>query len=429
MPVSSDALPAPARPWYRELTRDQRNAFLASFLGWVLDGFDATILTFLLTDIQQSFTINKALAGALVAVMLVCRLIGGVLAGTAADRWGRKGPLMFSIVWYSVFACLSGFSTSYRLLFACRALFGIGMGGVWAAGMPLTIEHWPVHLRGLASGLLQGGYSWGFILSTIVYQYAYPLVNDRPDFGWRVMLWTGILPALLVLWMIKHVKESPVWLAARAAPKQAERMSLPRIFERDLLGVTVQGSLLMAAFMFSYQSISAWYPTFLAEARLQPLRFSVALNLGGIVGAAAWGWVSETRAGRRGAVTLGALAGMAAIPFYLNAARPDLMLMGAAAIGLGLAGAWGIVPGYLSERFPTDARAAGAGFAYHAGAAIGSSTPFIIGMLQDRGMTLAAAMTVCIAISGLLIVLVIWLGPETRGTRIDDRAGGRAHRA
>ena len=70
-------------------------------MGWVLDGFDFTILTFLLVDIQRSFTVDKALAGALGTITLIFRVAGGIGAGTAADRWGRKGPLMFSILWYS----------------------------------------------------------------------------------------------------------------------------------------------------------------------------------------------------------------------------------------------------------------------------------------------------------------------------------------
>ena len=107
-------------------------------------------------------------------VTLIMRFVGGALAGTAADRWGRRLPLMLSILWFSLFAGLSGFSTSYAMLFAFRALFGIGMGGEWAAGMPLVLEHWPAHLRGIASGLLQGGYSWGFILSALVFTYVYP---------------------------------------------------------------------------------------------------------------------------------------------------------------------------------------------------------------------------------------------------------------
>src|SRR5512143_1551993 len=198
-------------PWYRQVSREQWKAFLGCYLGWVLDGFDFTILTFLLVDIQRSFTVDKALAGALGTITLIFRVAGGIGSGTAADRWGRKGPLMFSILWYSVFAFLSGFSTSYGMLFAFRALFGIGMGGVWAAGMPLTLEHWPAHLRGTASGMMQSGYSMGFLLSSIVFQVGYPIVN-RPDIGWRVMLWMGVIPAIVVLVMIRGVQESPVWL-------------------------------------------------------------------------------------------------------------------------------------------------------------------------------------------------------------------------
>jgi len=175
--------PKPAGAWYREVTRAQWMAFLGSYLGWVLDGFDYTILTFLLVDIQRSFAVNATLAGLLGQVTLMFRVAGGIGAGTAADRWGRKGPLMFSILWYSAFAFLSGFSTSYGMLFACRALFGIGMGGVWAAGMPLTLEHWPARLRGIASGMMQSGYSLGFLLSSLVFQFGYPLVNARPDMG------------------------------------------------------------------------------------------------------------------------------------------------------------------------------------------------------------------------------------------------------
>src|SRR5580765_1176966 len=191
--VSLDgAAPPPPRQWLRDVTRAQWKAFVGAYLAWVLDGFDFTILTFLLVDIQRSFTVAKALAGALGTITLIFRVAGGIGAGTAADRWGRKGPLMFSILWYSLFAFLGGFSTSYRMLFAFRALFGIGMGGVWAAGMPLAIEHWPVHLRGRVSGMLQSGYATGFLLSALSFEFIYPVVNTCPDFGWRVMLWIGV---------------------------------------------------------------------------------------------------------------------------------------------------------------------------------------------------------------------------------------------
>src|SRR5258705_6403979 len=145
--VSPGASPRATGAWYRDVTATQWKAFIGAYMGWVLDGFDFTIVTFLLVDIQRSFTVDKALAGALGTITLIFRVAGGIGAGTAADRWGRKGPLMFSILWYSLFSFLGGFSTSYRMLFAIRWLFGIGMGGVWGARLPLPPEHGPAHRR------------------------------------------------------------------------------------------------------------------------------------------------------------------------------------------------------------------------------------------------------------------------------------------
>jgi SHS family lactate transporter-like MFS transporter len=408
----------PAGAWYRDVTRDQWMAFVGSYFGWVLDGFDYTILTFLLVDVQRSFAVNAALAGLLGQITLMFRLVGGIGAGTAADRWGRKGPLMFSILWYSMFAFLSGFSTSYGMLFTCRALFGIGMGGVWAAGMPLTLEHWPPHLRGRASGMMQSGYSLGFLLSALVFEFGYPLVNRRPDLGWRAMLWIGVLPALLVLFIMKRVKESPVWLERqRHLRNRLERdpISLGRLFSRAVLPTTVHTSIMMGAFIFMYHSITYWYPTLLGRMHRQALPFLLAFNVGAIAGAAAVGWFSETMFGRRGAASLATLIGVLAIPMYVFTSNGLLLWMGALTMGFFGAGNFGVVPAYLTERFPTIARGAGAGFAYHVGAGLGSFTPTIVGHLQDRGLPLANAMAACIAMSGVILILLIWMGPETRG--------------
>jgi SHS family lactate transporter-like MFS transporter len=411
-----------ATPWYREVNRDQWRAFVASFGGWILDGFDFMILSFVLIDIQKEFSVDAAAAGLLGTVTMLMRLVGGVAAGTAADRWGRKGPLMISILWFSIFAFLCGFSTSYAMLFTLRALFGIGMGGEYAAAMPLTLEHWPPHLRGIASGVLQGGFSWGFMLAAFVFQFLYPVFNTTPGLGWRAMFWLGVLPALLVLWIRTGVKESPVWLERQlhlAETKKTDEVSLVRIFRRDMIVVTLQTSLVIAAFIFSYHSTSFWYPTFLREAGLRPFWYVVALNAGAIIGSVIWGRVSESRFGRRGAATMGAALGIAMIPLYLMTTDPALRVVGALLIGVGGPGMWGIVPSYLTERFPTAVRGVGPGFSYHAGAAIGAVTPYWIGDLRDGGMALATAMAIFIAVANALAILMLWLGPETKGRRFE----------
>ena len=387
----------------------------------MLDGFDFTILTFVLADIQRSFTVDNALAGALGTVTLMFRLIGGVAAGTAADKWGRKLPLMLSIIWFSLFTVLSGFSTSYAMLFACRALFGIGMGGEWAAGMPLALEHLPDRLRGAAAGILQGAWAWGYVSSAIVFQTLYPVLRGEMAEAWRAMFWIGAVPALLVLWIRSKVSESPVWLATQqaggASAAHSARVSFTRIFSRELLGTTVHCSLLAACFMVSYYSVTYWYARFLQLRGLNTLPFILALNVGGIIGSAFWGGLSQGKLGRRGAVTCAAAIGVLVSPLYLMSADTSVMLVGALLVGFGAHGMWGAFPSYVTERFPSEVRGAGAGFCYHAGALAGSFTSYGIGHMVDSGWTLPSAMTVAIAASGVAVALTIWLGPETRDKR------------
>jgi SHS family lactate transporter-like MFS transporter len=232
------------------------------------------------------------------------------------------------------------------------------------------------------------------------------------------MFWIGVLPALLVLWIRRNVEESPVWLERQRQMKTAKRqdeMSLIRIFRGDLVWTTVQTSLLVGSFMFSYYAITFWYATFLREEGRSTLPFLVAFNIGAVAGAAAVGRLSESRAGRRGAATIAALASLAVVPIYLFSTNMSVLIVGAFLMGFFGAGAWGVVPTYLSERFPTVARGVGSGFSYHAGAALGALTPLVVGALQDAGWILRDAMAVCIVTALIILTVMLWLGPETRG--------------
>ena len=415
---------AASLPWWREVTSDQWRAFWAVFVGWIVDSFDFNMLAFIVIDIQRHFTVDRALAGALGTVTLAMRLIGGTAAGAMADRWGRKLPLLLSILWFSLFACLSGFATSYTMLFAFRALFGLGMGGEWAAGMPLVLEHWPTKLRGLASGLMLGGWYWGYLFAAAAFQFVYPMFSGTPDLAWRAMFWIAIIPAMFTLWIRRRVPESPVWLARQRALQQARLSGAPmtepdtsvlRIFRTPLLWTTVQTTVVLGAFMSIYYSINFWYPTFLRDAHRPTLPYLAAFNIGAILGTAIWGRLSETRLGRRGAVTMTVILGIVSLRFYLFPHDSLTLGIGALMMGAFGMGVWGMAPAYTNERYPTETRGVGPGFCYHAGAAVGAMMPALLGMLQDRGVTLVNAMSTAMIISGVIAVIAIWSGPETRG--------------
>jgi MFS transporter len=231
----------------------------------------------------------------------------------------------------------------------------------------------------------------------------------------------GVLPAFLLLFMLRAVAESPVWLERQRHLEREQRrdgLSILGLFGSEVIATTIHTALLMGAFLFMYHSITFWYPTLITRMHRPTLPFLFALNFGGVTGALAVGRWSEGRLGRRGAATVATLVGVASIPLYVWTDNGALLWIGALMMGFFGAGNFGVVPAYLNERFPTVVRAVGAGFAYHVGAGVGSLTPTLVGRLQDIGFSLPFAMSVCIAASGTLIVVLMWLGPETRGTSL-----------
>src|SRR6266699_2088134 len=166
-------------PWWKEPTKDQWLAWIAAWLGWMLDAFDFTIFLLIMVPIANEFGVSVTAVAAVLTLTIWLRLVGAIGSGWLADRIGRKVPLMLSILWFSVCNFIAGFSPSFTFLFVVRAALGIGMGAEWPAGAALAMESWPARSRGLMSGVFQGSWGLGFALSSL----AYWLLFD--SIGWR----------------------------------------------------------------------------------------------------------------------------------------------------------------------------------------------------------------------------------------------------
>ena len=209
-------------------------AYLAAWLGWTLDAFDFTIFLLIMVPIAKEFGVPLTAVAVVFTITLWMRLLGAVASGWLADRVGRKTPLMISILWYSICNFIAGFAPTFWFLLLFRALLGIGMGAEWPAGAALAMESWPARSRGFMSGVLQGSWGIGFLLSSVVYGLFYQ------SWGWRGMLWVGILPALAVLYVRFFVKEPEVWVENRRLQReQAREVRAPllSIFKPALLPI------------------------------------------------------------------------------------------------------------------------------------------------------------------------------------------------
>ena len=125
--------------WWREPTKAQWASFAAAWSGWVLDAFDFTIFLLVMPQIAQEFGVGWTATAGSITLTLLVRLLGGFAAGAAADRWGRKLPLMISIVWFAVCDGLVALAPTFGWVLVLRTLFGFGMGAEWTSGA--TLEH------------------------------------------------------------------------------------------------------------------------------------------------------------------------------------------------------------------------------------------------------------------------------------------------
>src|SRR5213596_2791476 len=343
------------------LNREQRNAFLASFLGWTLDAFDFFILTFVTLRIAKDFQVALPAIAFTITLTLMLRPLGALIFGIFADRFGRRTPLMINIICFSVLELLTAFSPNYFVFLILRGLFGIAMGGEWGLGSSLAMESLPTQTRGLFSGILQQGYACGYLLAAVAYWIVFP------HFGWRGLFIAGALPAFLVIYIRARVPESPVWQRARAQQQPRLKMS---IFVRQHGALFIYAALLMTAFNYMSHGTQDLYPTYLEKQRgfgvSAKSMSSIVYAIGAICGGAVMGFLSQ-QWGRRRVIILSAICGMLLIPLWIFAPTTALLIMGGFLIQFMVQGAWGVVPVHLNELSPPEFRGTFPGLAYQLG--------------------------------------------------------------
>ena len=286
---------------------------LAGYLGWTPDAFDFFLMVFVLKDIAAEFGVAVGTVTWAITLTLALRPVGAFVFGRAADRFGRRPTLMVDVLLYSLLELASGFAPSLAVLLVLRALFGVAMGGEWGIGASLTMETIPERSRGLVSGLLQAGYPSGYLLASVVYGLLYHSI------GWRGLFMLGVLPALLVLYIRRHVPESAAWERTRG-----QRVSILATIRREWR-LCLYAVILMTAFNFLSHGSQDLYPTYLQVQRHLPTGtvsvIAVVYNIGAIIGGLACGSLSE-RFGRRRAIVVAALLALPAVPLWAFTSTP-----------------------------------------------------------------------------------------------------------
>ena len=352
------------------------------------------------------FAVGKGAIVWSITLTLATRPLGAVLLGGLADRYGRRGPLIACVLFFSIVSALTPFAPNYNAFLLLRALYGVGMGGYWGIGASLVMESSPGRLRGLFSGILQAGYSVGYLMAAAVMPVA------APRFGWQWVFLGGLLLG------------APIVLLALLAPEpQAWRRNRPGGFGDVARAVWEHKgefvylvALMTAITCFSHGSQDL-YPDFLRTVHgfssLAISNVAILYNVGAVAGALVIGHLSQ-KIGRRWSIMAALVVALVALPAWAFAASAAALTVGAIVMQFGVQGVFGVIPAHLNELSPATVRSLFPGVVYQLGMLIGAPSVGIEYALQHRlgyGWALAAFEIASVA----ALFLLCGLGPERKG--------------
>jgi MFS family permease len=315
---------------------------------------------------------------------------------------------------------LIGFAQNFEQILVLRALQGLGFGGEWAVGSVLMGEMVRTEFRGRAVGTVQSGWAVGWAVAAGMYTLAFSLLPDA--YAWRAMFWTGIIPAVLVLFIRRNVPEPELFQRTRKQEGASRHpMSAWAIFSPALLKTTVLSALLCTGVQGGYYAVTTWLPTFLkTERHLSVIGtggYLLVIILGSFIGYLAGAYLTDRLGRRANLLIFAVLSGVTVYVYTRITLSNEQMLFLGFPLGFAASGIFSGMGAYLTELFPSAVRATGQGFAYNFGRGIGALFPSLVGYLANtRGLGVAIGM---FAVGAYVIVLfTAILLPETKGREI-----------
>jgi len=436
-----------------QLSTDAKKAMVSQFLGFGLDAYDMAMVVVMAPVLTKLFVsptgsaawqITKVLL--LYSITMAARPVGSAFFGHYADKIGRRWLLMFTIAGVGVMSLLAGFLPTYAhvgalayLLFSVlRFLMGCFFGGEYAVGHTFAIEHAPREKRGRVAGFVQSGFPMGYVGAALVVALISKIAGPAGmlDWGWRVCFITGVVPVFLAFYIRTSLHESPEFEKAKASGK-VEKAPFLSLFKPPQLYSFLQVFVFMTGLFLTDYSVYGYLPSILTlhgrgfDTTTYSLIYGFALFLS-FLGYNLYGWLSDKTGRKILTQWYCVFLVVFAVPVYyvLYHAAVDHNL-GMALLGCCMAGmlklAWGMLPAYLCERFPTKTRAVGVGFGYSAGALIGAwfsvyvlmahEIPFIAG-IEGKDLWLSPA--VILTIGAIMTWVSLLFSPETKDLELSE---------
>jgi len=381
-------------------------AVSSGILGWFLDAFTFFILIFVVDALAQNFHVDKSAIIWSITVTLATRPIGALILGSLADRFGRRRPLIACVLFFSVFTALTPFAPNYSVFILYRALYGIGMGGYWGIGASMVMESSPSRLRGLFSGIMQAGYSLGYLLAAVAIRAI------EPRFGWKWVFLSSLFIAALVTLLTILSPEPAAW-KKNQTKCFGEILRTPLHYKKDFAYLV----LLMTVITCLSHGTQDLYPDFLKSVHNLSSEvisnLTVLYNIGAIAGCLIIGHFSE-RFGRRKSIMLALSISVISIPAWAFGTSLLALALGSFLMQFGVQGVFGVIPAHLNELSPASVRSLFPGVVYQLGMLLGAPSVGIEFALR-RTLGYPWALTAFELCTIAALFLVCGFGPERRG--------------
>lgn len=396
------------------ITAYQKRTLFASTVGYALDGLDMMILGVCFTLIQSTFNLTNTDLGTLTSVTLLGAVLGGILFGTLADKYGRVKVFSWTIIIFSVFTGLCAISPNYESFLVFRFLSGLGLGGEFGIGMTLVSESWPKHKRSRATSIVALGFQLGIILATLTVNF----VGEAH--GWRWAFAVGVLPALFVAWTRKGLKEPEIWQSLKDQNKN--KIAIGKLFKNVKTSATTVGLTIACAVQnFGFYGIMTWMPTMIATERglsfKNTLFWTISTTIGMSLGILIFGWLCD-KFGRRPSYIVFLLVSAISIWFYFQQTDIVVLILFGSVIGFFVNGMMGGYGALLAEHYPTDARSSAENIIFNVGRGIAGVSQVLIAYLATV-YSISYALALLSAAYLLSAAAFMFLIPETKGKALE----------
>ena len=414
-------------------------------LGWMFDAMDTGLISFVLPVLAKEWNLSTSQMGMIGSIGLLGMAFGAVIAGTIADKIGRKSVFSLTLLLYSIATGLCALSWNFESLLVFRFFVGFGLGGELPVAATLVSEYAPTKIRGRFIVLLESFWGLGWIVAACI---AYWFI---PVYGWHWAFIIGAMPALYVFVIRIGMPESVRYLLSKGRTEEAEEIvrqleakagvetrafdkntelsarenyepSLATIWSGRFWKRTVMLWIAWFGIVFTYYGIFTWLPALVYNQGftfIKTFEYVFIMTLAQLPGYFTAAWLVEV-IGRKYTLSVFLLMTGVASCFFGQANTVTSIVTWGCIMSFFNLGAWGVIYTYTPELYPTSIRAFGSGWAAGVGRMGGMLAPVMVGVLLEQGMKMDAVFYMFTAVLVFVSLMIVLLGIETKQKDLEN---------